>query len=80
MPRPDIIKLQDDKKIEEGFSRLVSGGKYGYKTIIEKKKELPKCKNCDFLLSGREKFCPQCGTKIEEETEKAEEKEIEEKS
>jgi len=70
MPRPDILDWIDHEKIEEGFSRLVSGGKYGYKTIIEKKKEVPKCKNCNFLLSGREKFCPQCGARIEEEKKK----------
>jgi len=70
MPRPDILDWIDHEKTEEGFSRLVSGGKYGYKTIIEKKKEVPKCKNCNFLLSGSEKFCPQCGARIEEEKKK----------
>jgi len=72
MPRPDILNLIDDKKTEEGFSRLVSGGKYGYKTIIERKKEQPRCKNCNFLLSGSEKFCPQCGAKVEEEKKREE--------
>lgn len=72
MPRPDILDWIDDKKTEEGFSRLVSGGKYGYKTIIEKRKEQPKCNKCDFLLRGSEKFCPQCGAKVEEEKKREE--------
>lgn len=75
MPRPDILELQDKKEVDEGFSRLVSGGKYGYKTIIDRKKEQPKCKNCGSLLKGSEKFCPECGAKVEADNkEKAEEK------
>lgn len=61
----DLSDLQESEKVAEAFSRLVSGGKYGYKTIIERKKELPRCSNCGFLLEGSEKFCPECGTKVQ---------------
>ena len=47
----------------DAFSRLVSGGKAGYKTIIETKKEVPTCSKCGRELTGEEKFCPECGEK-----------------
>ena len=61
----DLRKYIDDEATYAAFSRLVSGGKAGYKTIIERKKEPLRCKNCSKILEGEEKFCPECGTKIE---------------
>jgi len=61
----NLSDYQDPEKIEDAFSALVSGGKSGYKTMIERKKEIPKCPKCDKILDGDEKFCPECGTKIE---------------
>jgi rRNA maturation endonuclease Nob1 len=71
----DLRKWQDSPEVEEAFSRLVSG-KVGYKTIILKDKLKQACKNCGFELSGEEKFCPECGTKIiqEEKQQKIENK------
>ena len=63
----DLREYENDPAIEDAFSALVSGGKPGYKTIIEKKKEIPKCPECDTILDGIEKFCPQCGTKLTKE-------------
>ena len=60
----DLRDYIDDEKIHEAFSALVSGGKKGYKTVIERKKEIPKCSDCGNVLSGEEKFCPECGTKV----------------
>jgi len=60
----DLRKYQDDPKVAQLFGRLISG-KAGYSTIIEKKKEPLKCKNCQQILEGSEKFCPECGTKVE---------------
>lgn len=60
----DLREYQNSETVENAFSALVSGGKPGYKTVIEKKKEIPKCHECDTLLDGMEKFCPQCGTKL----------------
>lgn len=61
----DLRKLQDDGKVADAFSKLVSGGKFGYKTIIEKKVEEKRCAGCQSKLEGNEKFCPNCGAKTE---------------
>lgn len=60
----DLRKFQNDENIIDGFSKLVSGGKAGYKTIIEKTKPQPKCDSCGNILDGEEKFCPECGKKL----------------
>ncbi len=59
----DLRKYQDSDSIQDAFSALVSGKK-GYKTVIERKKNIPKCPGCSSALSGEEKFCPNCGYKI----------------
>ncbi len=59
----DLRSLQSVEAVEDAFSKLVSGGKAGYKTVIERKKEPIICENCKTSLSGEEKFCPECGTK-----------------
>jgi len=60
----DLRNLQSVEAVEDAFSKLVSGGKAGYKTVIERKKEPLLCGNCKTPLSGEEKFCPECGTKV----------------
>jgi len=69
-----ILKLQNTEGVNSIFSKMISG-KQDYKTIIEMKREPQRCKNCDLILDGNEKFCPECGEKVEKETEEAEEKE-----
>ena len=59
----DLRKFQEPTSIEDAFANLVSGGKMGYKTVIEKKVEIIRCSNCSLQLEGSEKFCPECGTK-----------------
>jgi len=59
----DLRKYQDNADISEVFGKLVSG-KSGYKTIIEKRKDIVKCMTCGLILEGEEKFCPECGTKV----------------
>ena len=54
----------DKEAVHDAFSALVSGGKSGYKTVSEKKKEVIRCENCSNVLSGGEKFCPECGSKV----------------
>jgi len=61
----DLRKYMEDEKTHEAFSLLVSGKK-GYKAVIERKKDIPKCSGCSIILSGEEKFCPECGTRIEQ--------------
>ena len=58
-------ELQNSEEVQDVFSKLVSGGKPGYKTIIEKDKPVKKCQKCNKILSGDEKFCPECGEKVE---------------
>ena len=60
----DLRGYQDPEKVQDAFSALVSGGKSGYKTVIERKKDLPKCSQCGKILEGEEKFCPECGNKL----------------
>ena len=60
----DLRKFQSDDAIVDAFSKLVSGGRSGYKTIIEKTKPTPKCSACNTMLTGDEKFCPKCGNKL----------------
>ena len=61
----DLRKYQDVSSIQDAFSKIVSG-KSGYKSVIERKKEIPRCPNavCAKTLEGQEKFCPECGAKI----------------
>ncbi len=56
-------KLQQDKdKIGDLFGKLVSG-KSGYKAVIDNTAPVKKCA-CGYILSGEEKFCPECGAKL----------------
>jgi len=60
----DLRHLNDSEDIMKAFSKLVSGGKAGYKTIIEKTKPTLKCGSCGSVLCGEGKFCPECGNKL----------------
>ena len=61
-------ELQDSEEVHDLFSKVVSGGRPGYKTIIEKDKPTIKCGKCDKILSGDEKFCPECGSPAKNES------------
>ena len=61
----DLSDQMNNPAVLDALSKIVSGGKAGYKTIIEKKIEPIRCKNCGIELNGDEKFCPECGTKVE---------------
>ena len=60
----DLRKYQDPDSIQDAFSKIVSGGKVGYKAIIERKKIPPKCSKCGRGGDEDQKFCPQCGGKM----------------
>jgi len=61
--------LQESAKLQDAFSKLVSGGKSGYKSIIEKKEPVfCSNENCKIQIEGHEKFCPSCGGKIEKKS------------
>jgi hypothetical protein len=61
----DLRSFQESDAVADAFAKLISGGRPGYKTIIEKDKPVPTCQNqlCRLKLTGDEKFCPECGTK-----------------
>ena len=61
----DLRKYQDSNQVADAFSKLVSGGKMGYKTVIEKKVEEIRCHGCHNKLEGNEKFCSNCGEKTD---------------
>ena len=61
----DLRKWQSVDTIQEAFSKVVSGGKSGYKSVIERKKHPPKCVKCGRGGDPEQKFCPQCGGKME---------------
>lgn len=60
----DLRKYQDSNAIESAFSALVSGKRSGYKTVIERKKILPKCSKCGKQGNEEQKFCSDCGGKM----------------
>lgn len=60
----DLRKLQAGNEIQDAYSLLVSGKK-GYKAVIERKKIPPKCIKCGRGGDTDQKFCPQCGGKME---------------
>jgi rRNA maturation endonuclease Nob1 len=64
----DLRKFMNDDKVIDAFSKLISG-KSGYRTVFERRQEPIICKNCKMQLSGEEKFCPECGTKVEKKEE-----------
>lgn len=61
-------EMQKNDAILDAFSKIVSG-KAGYKTVIEKKPMIIKCKNCQTILDINQKFCHECGTKVEKPSE-----------
>ena len=57
-------EIQQTDEFVSAFGKLVSG-KSNYKPVIEKKQIVIKCKNCGIILDECEKFCHECGTKVE---------------
>ncbi len=57
-------EIQKNDEFADTFSKIVSGGRTGYRAVIEKI-IVVKCKSCGKILDGNEKFCPECGTKVE---------------
>lgn len=59
-----IQELQQSEDISSAFGKLISG-KSGYKAVIEKKHIPIKCNNCNTIVDESQKFCHECGTKVE---------------
>ena len=60
----DLRAHANSENVANAFASLVSGGRPGYKTVIEKKKIPPKCSKCGRGGDDGQKFCPQCGGKM----------------
>lgn len=60
----DLRHLQNPDAIQDAFAKLVSGGKIGYKTVIEKKAIPSRCTSCGRGGDPEQKFCSQCGGKM----------------
>lgn len=58
----DLRRYMNDPKTMEIFGKLISG-KSNYRVIEERPQ--PKCPGCKKFLDGTERFCPECGAKIE---------------
>ena len=61
----DLRKFQEDEdekqKLKSILGKFVSG-REGYEFLEEKKvKKINRCKQCNWVLEGGEKFCPECG-------------------
>lgn len=62
----DLTRYQEEEgeqaKIRKIMGKVLSG-RSDYEAIIEKKKEILRCSECNWVLEGGEKFCPECGRK-----------------
>ncbi len=62
----DLRKFQeegeDKQKIQSIMGKILSG-REGYEAIVETRNDQLRCVNCNWLLEGGDKFCPECGTK-----------------
>ena len=59
----DLRKYMNSDAVAFAFGKLISG-KSNYRPVIERRVEKIYCSNCRKELSGEEKFCPECGTKV----------------
>ncbi len=56
--------MTNDAAFQNALGKLFSG-KSGYKPVIETKQVILRCKSCSTVLDESEKFCHECGTKVE---------------
>ena len=54
----------NDSAFQNALGKIFSG-KSGYKPVIETKQVVIRCKGCSTILDSSEKFCHECGTKVE---------------
>ncbi len=63
----DLTKFQEKGKEQDKIRKIMGkilSGRDGYEVIIEEKKKIKRCPECDWALEGGEKFCPECGAKV----------------
>lgn len=61
--------MQKNDAIALAFGKLVSG-KSGYKAVLEKKPMVIRCVGCGSTLDINQKFCHECGAKVEKPVQK----------
>jgi hypothetical protein len=49
---------------QDALGKLFSG-RSGYKPVIESRQIIIKCKNCGKVMEDGQKFCGECGTRVE---------------
>jgi len=54
----------NDPSFQNALGKLFSG-KAGYKPVIETRQIIIQCKNCGKIMEDGQKFCDECGTKVE---------------
>ena len=54
----------NDPNFQNALGKLFSG-RQGYKPVIETKQVVIRCKNCGKVLEDTQKFCDECGTRVE---------------
>jgi len=62
----DLTRYQNDDKEKEKIALIMGkmmSGRRDYAAVIEKREDIIRCKKCNWVLKGGDKFCPECGTK-----------------
>jgi rRNA maturation endonuclease Nob1 len=54
----------NDPAFQNALGKLFSG-KSGYKPVIETRQVIIRCKSCGKVMEDSQKFCDECGTKVE---------------
>jgi rRNA maturation endonuclease Nob1 len=54
----------NDPSFQNALGKLFSG-KSGYKPVIETRQVIIRCKGCGKIVDECQKFCDECGTKVE---------------
>jgi hypothetical protein len=63
-----MSEIQNNAMNDPGFQNALGklfSGRAGYKPVIETKHVALKCKRCGKILEDNQKFCDECGTKVE---------------
>jgi rRNA maturation endonuclease Nob1 len=54
----------NDPAFQNALGKLFSG-RSGYKPVIETRQVVIRCKSCGKVMEDSQKFCDECGTKVE---------------
>ena len=59
----------NDPSFQNALGKLLSG-RQGYKPVIETRQVIIKCKTCGKIMDDSQKFCDECGARVERPTKK----------